>query len=94
MGFKLWIEPEVAWAAGTYEYRAMGVAAISRTQLFRPRDFMRRGRLPELPPPSYAGHFASIGHMNQHLLQLRRRKAIHRRDAKSQAAEKTRQCPH
>ncbi len=72
MGFELWVEHEVAWAAGTYEYRAMGVAAISKTQLFRPRDFMRRGRLPDLPRSSYAGHFASIGHMNEHLLGLRK----------------------
>ena len=48
MGFHLWIDGEVAWAQGTYEYRPMGAAVISTTDLFRRRDFNARRRVPAL----------------------------------------------
>jgi hypothetical protein len=72
VGFTLWMEPDVAWAAGTYEYRALGVAVISITDLFRAADFRRDRRAPPVSSPSFAGQFASIEHVNA-FLQARRR---------------------
>ena len=51
MGFYLWLDDDVAWAQGTYEYRPMGAAVISASDLFRRRDFEAR-RQPQ--PPSTA----------------------------------------
>jgi hypothetical protein len=67
LGFALWIEPELAWAAGTYEYRALGVAVISNTDLFRPADFRRDRKPPPLAGPAFAGYFASLGQVNEAL---------------------------
>ena len=67
MGFALWLDSDLAWAAGTYEYRALGVAVIARSQLFRERDFARGRRAPPRTAPSFVGYFASIGHLNWHL---------------------------
>jgi hypothetical protein len=39
MGFYLWVGDGLAWAQGTYEYRPMGTAVISASDLFRRRDF-------------------------------------------------------
>ena len=39
MGFYLWFDDALAWAQGTYEYRPMGTAVISASDLFRRRDF-------------------------------------------------------
>jgi hypothetical protein len=64
MGFALWIDGDQAWAQGTSEYRAMGVAVISVTDIFQHRDFRARRRLPRLDPPLYQGMFASIGALN------------------------------
>jgi hypothetical protein len=72
MGFYLWLDHDLAWAQGTYEYRPMGAAVISASDLFRRRDFDPKRRLPPLSNARLAGHFASIGHMNIH---LRRRRA-------------------
>ena len=71
MGFDLWIDRDVAWAQGTYEYRPMGTAAVSTSDLFRRRDFHQKRR----PPASaeYLGQFASIGHINAELVRRRRR---------------------
>ena len=66
------MDRELAWAAGTYEYRAMGVAVISNTDLFRGSDFRAGRRAPPLSSPSYAGHFTSLGHVNAFLLERRR----------------------
>ena len=72
MGFYLWIDEELAWAQGTYEYRPLGSAVISSSDLFRRRDFKLRQHW-ELPPSArYAGQFASLGHLNLELLKLRR----------------------
>ena len=35
MGFYLWVDDELAWAQGTYEYRPMGTAVISASDIFR-----------------------------------------------------------
>ncbi len=73
MGFYLWVDEQFAWAQGTYEYRPMGAAVISCTDLFRRRDFSAR-RPPRAPRTAqYAGQFASLGHLNQHLKGTRKR---------------------
>ena len=73
MGFHLWVEGDLAWAQGAYEYRPMGTAVISASDLFRRRDF--NPRRPWRPPVTarYAGQFASLGHLNQHLVTRRGR---------------------
>ena len=38
MGYELWIDRDLAWARGTYEYRPMGAAVIAASDLFRARD--------------------------------------------------------
>jgi hypothetical protein len=74
VGFVLWMGPDVAWAAGTYEYRAMGAAVISNTDLFRHADFRRGRRPPPSSSPWFVGQFASIGQVNAYLLAKRRRR--------------------
>jgi hypothetical protein len=71
MGFYLWIDRELAWAQGTYEYRPMGTAVIATSDLFRRRDFS--ARRPPVPPNTaeYLGQFASLGHVNSHLKHRR-----------------------
>ncbi len=70
MGFYLWLDDQLAWAQGTYEYRPMGAAVISKSDLFRRRDFTARR-----PPRTarFAGQFASLGHLNQRLQSARKR---------------------
>jgi hypothetical protein len=71
MGFALWTDAGLAWAAGTSEYRAMGAAVVSDTDLFRAADFRPRvGQA--LPPATFAGHFASLGQINDYLVKRRR----------------------
>ena len=72
MGFYLWIEGDLAWAQGTYEYRPMGVAVISSSDLFRRRDFKPRRRV-RPTSAAYVGQFASIGHLNAQLRERRKR---------------------
>jgi hypothetical protein len=73
VGFALWVDREIAWAAGTVEYRALGAAVISRTDLFRARDFQRDVRPPGFADPSFAGYFASLGQVNEYLSKSRRK---------------------
>ncbi len=73
MGFILWIGREVAWAAGTHEYRPMGVAAIARTDLFHPSDFRPSRRRPHTRSAAFVGYFASIGQVNAFLMAERRK---------------------
>ena len=82
MGFYLWIEDDLAWAQGTYEYRPMGVAVISSSDLFRRRDFKPRRRVRPTSAAAYVGQFASIGHLNAQLQERRRWSAPGRRRAK------------
>lgn len=67
MGFYLWLDQDTAWAQGTYEYRPLGTAIVSRTDIFTRADFDNRRR--RVPPKSarFQGQFASIGHLNQTL---------------------------
>jgi hypothetical protein len=75
MGYHLWIDHDLAWAQGTYEYRPMGAAVVSTSDMFLRRDFSPRRR-PQAPRDAYIGQFASLGHINQ---ELRVRRAISRR---------------
>ena len=68
----MWIDGDVAWAEGTYEYRSLGAAVISKTDLFRGADFKRDRRAPRDSDPSFVGNFASLGHMNEYLKGTRR----------------------
>jgi hypothetical protein len=72
VGFHLWIDQNLAWAQGTYEYRPMGAAVIARSDLFRRRDFSPRRKLAAPPAAEYAGQYASLGHLNQELVKRRR----------------------
>jgi hypothetical protein len=72
VGFYLWTDGELAWAQGTYEYRPMGTAVISASDLFRRRDFDARRKARAPGTAEFAGQFASLGQLNQQL-QLRRR---------------------
>ena len=72
VGFYLWIDGELAWAQGTYEYRPMGTAVVSTNDLFRRRDFSARRKAPRWA--EYVGQFASIGHLNQELMRRRVRR--------------------
>jgi hypothetical protein len=69
MGFYLWLDGDLAWAQGTYEYRPMGAAVISSSDLFRRRDFSARRKGPRAA--EYVGQFASIGHLNHELVRRR-----------------------
>ena len=71
MGFALWVKDGVARAEGTHEYRPMGIAIISTTDLFRARDFRPRRSQVELPDRDFAGYFASLHHLNDFLKRQR-----------------------
>ena len=71
MGFYLWVDDELAWAQGTYEYRPMGSAVIAISDLFRRRDFDPRRKVQASRHARYAGQFASLGHLNAQLKQRR-----------------------
>ena len=73
MGFYLWVDNGLAWAQGTYEYRPMGTAVISASDLFRRRDFDPRRKV--RPPTGFVGQFASLGHLNA---QLQKRRSLFR----------------
>jgi hypothetical protein len=70
MGFALWTDIGLAWAAGTSEYRAMGAAVVSDTDMFRAADF-RPNRRPPAASLTFAGHFASLGQINDYLMKAR-----------------------
>ena len=79
MGFYLWLDGEVAWAQGTYEYRPMGAAVISPSDLFRRRDFDARRKPQPTRAAVFGGQFASLGHLN---LQLKKKRAGAHRSSK------------
>ena len=74
----MWIDGDVAWAEGTYEYRALGAAVISKTDLFRSVDFRRERRAPRATDSSFVGNFASLGHVNEYLKRFHRARLISR----------------
>ncbi len=73
MGFYLWVDDNLAWAQGTYEYRPMGTAVISVSDLFRRRDFDPRRKVHPPRGAEFVGQFASLGHLNQQLQARRQR---------------------
>jgi hypothetical protein len=77
MGFALWVKDGVARAEGTHEYRPMGIAIISTTDLFRARDFRPRRSQVELPDRDFAGYFASLHHLNHYLRHANKNKHPH-----------------
>jgi hypothetical protein len=72
MGFALWMKDGLSWAMGTHEYRPMGVAIISDTDYFRPRDFNGRRKLPSRDRTAFVGFFASIEHLNHQMRRIKR----------------------
>jgi hypothetical protein len=74
MAFALWVDSDSAWAAGTHEYRPLGVAVIALTDVFRQRDFTPARRPPSRRAATFAGLFASLGEVNRHLQGLRKRR--------------------
>ena len=70
MGFALWTADGLAWARGTHEYKPMGVAVISATDLFRPRDFDPARQAPD-GEAGYVGLFASLVDLNDWLERRR-----------------------
>jgi hypothetical protein len=74
VGFYLWLDRDLAWAQGTYEYRPMGTAVIAATDLFRRRDFDARRKVQAPRSAEFAGQFASLGHLNATLKDRRKRK--------------------
>jgi hypothetical protein len=72
MGFALWVGRETAWAEGTHEYRPMGAAVISATDLFRARDFDPRRPSRKERDRDFAGFFASLVDLNDYLQGVRK----------------------
>ena len=70
MGFALWKSDALVWAQGTHEYKPMGVAVISATDLFRTRDFDPARQVPE-KCASRVGLFASLVDLNDWLEKQR-----------------------
>jgi hypothetical protein len=68
------MDGDLAWAQGTYEYRPMGSAVISATDLFRRRDFSARRKVQAPRSAEFAGQFASLGHLNTQLQKRRKRR--------------------
>jgi len=71
MGYALYRKDKVLWAAGTHEYKPMGVAAIAATDLFRPRDFKPAIQAPREKEAEFLGFFASIVDLNDYLMRQR-----------------------
>ena len=72
MGFELYISGGIARAEGTHEYRPMGSAVISVTDLFRARDFNPRRPGTKDRGNHFAGFFASLVDLNDYLQRSRR----------------------
>ena len=70
MGFALWTANGLAWAQGTHEYKPMGTAVISSSDLFRQRDFHPARQAPD-DSAQYVGLFASLVDVNDWLEKRR-----------------------
>ena len=73
MGFYLWLDRELAWAQGTYEYRPMGTAIVAISDLFSGRDFDPRRKAKPPGSARFAGQFASLGHLNAQMQKHRKK---------------------
>ena len=78
MGFALWMEPDVAWAQGTHEYKPMGAAVVARSDLFRGRDFSPWRKPPSRRDSSYVGLFGSLEDLNLYMRKGWRRDRLTR----------------
>jgi hypothetical protein len=74
MGFYLWLDSDVAWAQGSYEYRPMGAAVVAASDLFTHRDFDSARKVSLPPAARYLGQYASLGQVNGVLQGLRPRR--------------------
>jgi hypothetical protein len=83
MGFALFLGGEVAWCQGRHEYQPMGASVVSRTDLFRDRDFKRFRRVPQSAQSDYRGLFASLGEVNAFLRTQRAPAAGHNNRTKA-----------
>ena len=74
MGFALWIDSrgQLAWAAGTHEYRPLGAAVVAITDQFRPRDFRATRTIPAELREAFAGFYGSLEEVNIALRRPRR----------------------
>jgi hypothetical protein len=79
MGFYLWLDGDLAWAKGTYEYHPMGDAVISAKDLFKRRDFSARRKMSRPGSAQFVGQFASLGDLNGQL-EKRRKGRVHSRE--------------
>jgi len=70
MGFALWQENDCLVAAGTHEYRPIGMAIVGAGCVFSPRDFDARRRC-LARRPGFVGLFASLGELNDYLRRSR-----------------------
>jgi len=77
VGFELYVSGGIARAEGTHEYRPMGTAVISATDLFRSRDFNPRCPGTKDRREDFAGFFASLVDLNDYLRRLRGARSIH-----------------
>jgi hypothetical protein len=71
VGFAVWMDDQLAWAQGVHEYRPLGAAVISVTDLFRARDFRAGAEAPARRSEGYVGLFASLGAVNDYLTRRR-----------------------
>jgi hypothetical protein len=67
MGFALFVDRETVWAEGTHEYRPMGVAVVSITDLIMARDFTPARKVPLREDIRFAGFFGSLVDVNDYL---------------------------
>ena len=65
------MDGDLVWAQGLHEYRPMGVAVASNTDLLLPRDFDRMRPAPSREAASYAGLYASLEDLNRRLKKTR-----------------------
>jgi len=72
VGFELYLSDGTARAEGTHEYRPMGTAVISATDLFRSRDFNARQSGAKDRTTDFAGFFASLVDLNDYLRRTRK----------------------
>ena len=73
MGYALWIFDDVAWAAGTHEYKPLGTAVGPVQGVLRARDFSPKRRAPLRRVDGFVGLFASLEDLNRYLSRNRSR---------------------
>ncbi len=94
MGFYLWLDRDVAWAQGSYEYRPMGAAVVAASDLFTHRDFDSSRKVSLPPAARYLGQFASLGQVNGVLQGLRGARKSAAARARGPRSDLYRNLPH